>query len=198
MTIKKCNDGSISRLIVKLETGDDDAAFSIWEKYFGRILEIARHRLPISDPGRGDEEDIAVCVFKSLCRGAVVGNFSELQNRTDLWKLLLKITHQKVVAAIRYSTRLKRGGVLTTEKIDELQVASVPATDPSPELLNVLDETFHDLPRRLRDNTMRQIVMARLEGRSNEQVADEFQISVRSVQPKLRLVEQQWVKELLA
>ncbi len=57
-----------------------------------------------------DEEDVAVSVFETLCKGAAAGRFEKLQDRDDLWKLLTAIAGMKSVDQIRRQTAKKRGG----------------------------------------------------------------------------------------
>ncbi len=43
-------------------------------------------------------------------RGAVAGRFSDINNRDDLWWMLLAITQQKAVDLVRHEVAQKRGG----------------------------------------------------------------------------------------
>ena len=80
--------GSISRMIGLLKSGDRDAACQLWGRYFQRLVELARVHLR-SMPRRAiDEEDVAVSVFDSFFRRAEGGQFPRLNDRDDLWQLL--------------------------------------------------------------------------------------------------------------
>lgn len=65
--------GSITGWIAGVKAGDLAAAQPLWERYFARMANLARARLRAS--GRrahnaaGDEEDVALSVFDSLCAG---------------------------------------------------------------------------------------------------------------------------------
>ena len=63
--------GSITRWIAELKQGDLGAANGLWERYFTRMVDLARTRLRSSrgrDAG-SDEEDAALSAFDSLCAG---------------------------------------------------------------------------------------------------------------------------------
>ena len=48
--------------------------------------------------------------FHSLCDRVGRGQFPQLADRDDLWRLLVTITARKVISAVRHQTRQKRGG----------------------------------------------------------------------------------------
>ena len=57
-----------------------------------------------------DEEDAALSAFDSFCRGAARGRFPRLDDRDDLWRLLVVITERKAARPGRARARQKRGG----------------------------------------------------------------------------------------
>jgi hypothetical protein len=104
--------GSVTRWISDLKAGRAAAVQPLWERYFSRMVELARLRLRSSrhkDAG-SDEEDAALSAFDSLCAGLTRGRFPNLADRDDLWKLLVVITTRKVQAQARRQLRQKRGG----------------------------------------------------------------------------------------
>lgn len=63
-------DNSVTHWLGKLKAGDPAGAEPIWNRYFPRLVELARARLR-GFPRRGaDEEDIALSAFDSFCRDA--------------------------------------------------------------------------------------------------------------------------------
>ena len=83
----------------------------LWGLYFHRLVGLARARLgqaarPSVD---SDEEDIALSAFHNLCQGAAPGQFDQLGNRDDLWRLLVVITVRKAADQKKLWRRLKRG-----------------------------------------------------------------------------------------
>lgn len=68
--------------------------------------------------------------------------------------------------------------------------------DPSPAFLLMVEERHHELLRRLRDDTLRQVALLRMEGYANEEIAARLTISLRSVERKLRLIREEWLSAL--
>src|SRR5476649_2767460 len=104
--------GSITRWIAGLKGGDLAAVQPLWERYFARMVELARARMRASSrrDAASDEEDAALSAFDSLCAGLARGQFPQLSDRDDLWRLLVVITTRKVMAQTRRQLRQKRGG----------------------------------------------------------------------------------------
>ena len=196
---------SVSQWIAGLKEGDADAAQKLWERYVIRLVEIARRRMKDVPRRIADEEDIAASVFHSLCRGAVAGRLQNVLNRDDLWWLLLAVTKQKVVSHIRRETALKRGsGKVQLESCLNRQVPSTNGfrldqligSDPTPEFIVSLEEQHFRLMDLLRDDELRQIAVSRIEGFTICEIADDFQMSTRSIERKLKLIRGIWSQEL--
>ena len=83
---------------------------ALWERYFDRLVRLARKRLACRAGGVEDEEDAALSAFDSFCAGLARGRFTELGDRDDLWKLLVVITARKAAAQVDRRRTLKRGG----------------------------------------------------------------------------------------
>ena len=89
------SDNSVTHWLRSLREGDLEAAERLWTRYFDRLVGVARQTLGVHPRRISDEEDVALSVFDTLIRGAAGGNFPQLQDRQDLWCLLLAITRQK-------------------------------------------------------------------------------------------------------
>src|SRR5205823_10863614 len=87
--------GSVTFWIDRLRAGDARAAEKLWERYFRRLVGLARQKLRHTPRGAADEEDVAVSAFDSFFRGAAAGRFPQLHDRDDLWQLLIAITAHK-------------------------------------------------------------------------------------------------------
>src|ERR1700724_3620469 len=106
------DDGSISLWLPLLKDGDEAAVREIWQAYFHRLVALARAKLRGVQRRAADEEDAALSAFDSFCRGAEKGCFPQLNNREDLWRLLVMITARKAYDLAEREGRLKRGGGL--------------------------------------------------------------------------------------
>ena len=93
--------GSVTLWVERLKSGDGEAAGPLWRAYFHRLVHLARQRLRGLTGAAADEEDVALSAFDSFCRAAEGGRFPRLDDRDDLWQLLLVITARKAVDLIR-------------------------------------------------------------------------------------------------
>src|SRR4051794_16213307 len=109
MTFETSGDGSITRCIGLLKQGDRDAAQALWQRYIHRLVALARARLRGIPRRAADEEDIALSAFDSFCRRAERGQFARLEDRDDLWQLLVVITERKAIDLMRREGRQSRG-----------------------------------------------------------------------------------------
>jgi hypothetical protein len=92
-----------------LKGGDDRATFDVWERYFPRVVGLARARLGQVPRSIADEEDAAMSAFRALCDGTTGGRFDRLRDRDDLWRLLVVIIAQKAVDLKKHQARFKLG-----------------------------------------------------------------------------------------
>ena len=194
---------SVTMWISDLKKGDENAAAQLWNRYFDQLVRVSRNKLGHAAKRIADEEDIAVDVFTALCRGAEEGRFEQLQNRSDLWSLLVAIAGSKAVDQIRRQTTQKRGGTdLRGESVfgnlEETGTGfdAVLSAEPTPEFLVMVNEENERLLGLLRDDTQRQIAMLRMEGFNNQEIADRVGISLRSVVRKLGVINEVWSSEL--
>lgn len=184
-------DESITRWIEDLRRGDDEAADRLWAAYFARMVAVAGRKLNAA--GRAaDDEDAALSAFKSFCLGARDGKFPHLRDRDNLWPLLIALTSHKCVDQIRRETRQKRGGTSRPVAAD-LDVLT--SREPTPELLTEVSEGLTSLLARLDgtgDSTLRQVAVWKLEGETTEAIAARMGVARRTVERKVRVIEQVW------
>ena len=173
------------------------------DRYFEKMVLAARRKLERQTLAVTDEEDVALSAFDCLCRGAVKGSFSQLKDRHDLWPLLVTITAQKLVDRIRWEKRHRRGGDVNVVRDTDLPEAGrekaleeVLSAGPTPEALVLMDEQYNRLLSQLRDDTLRDIVKWKMEGHTNEHIAEFLGISIHSVGRKLRMIRLAWSQEL--
>jgi DNA-directed RNA polymerase specialized sigma24 family protein len=198
--------GSVTRWIGVLKAGDPAAAQAVWERYFDRLVRLARKRLSGRVGGFEDEEDAALSAFDSFCAGLARGRFTELSDRDDLWKLLVVITARKAAAPVDRRRALKRGGAWNRVDLghgssaDGSQggdglLAELVAREPTPEFAAMVAEETGRLLGRLGDEQLRQIALDRMEGYTTEEIADRLGCARRTVARRLDLIRQIWSDE---
>jgi hypothetical protein len=208
-------DGSVTIWIGDLKNGGDSAAQKLWERYCDRLARLARQQLQSKLPrgGMSDEQDAALSAFDSFCQGVRRNAYPRLDDRDDLWRLLVVLTTRKVSDLARTEMAAKRGGGkvqrhdgLTrgaggTGQGGGLEAGRVPRAgvwidaEPSPEELVIHAEEFRRLLDGLGDNLLREIALAKLEGLTDEEVAKRFAKSRKWVQRKLTLIRERLRRE---
>jgi RNA polymerase sigma factor (sigma-70 family) len=198
-------DGSITAWIDQLKSGDRDAAARLWERYAERLLAAARERLPLPFRRALDEEDLALSAFDSFIRGGERGQFTRLEDRDDLWQLLMLITVRKVKDALGHERRQKRGGgrVLDEAALDALaESGKAPARlegfvgrEPPPDLAVAFADQLEQLLSRLDDDRMRQVLLHRLDDHTEVEISRLMGVSERTVRRKLKLIRQILMRE---
>jgi DNA-directed RNA polymerase specialized sigma24 family protein len=200
------SEGSVTDWIDQLKAGVPDGAERLWERYFEQLVALARTRMRGMPRRAADEEDVALSAFDSLCRGAEHGRFPELLHRDSLWRLLVTITLRKVHDVRRDEHRLKRGNgqvIRESELLDapdsamtEAGLEQVVGREPTPAWAAQVAEECRRLLGRLNDATLQTLALLKMEGYTNEELADRLGCGLRTVERKLRLIRQIWGKEL--
>jgi len=102
------NDDPITHWIRQLEQADQAAAQDLWNHYCARLCALARSKLTPDTRRVYDEEDAALSAFHSLCQRMAEGRFPGLNDRHDLWRVLVVITSRKVSLRHRHDRQEKR------------------------------------------------------------------------------------------
>jgi DNA-directed RNA polymerase specialized sigma24 family protein len=182
--------------------GDAAAAQQLWERYFHRLVGLARKKLRGTRRQAADEEDVALSAFDCFCRGAENGRFPKLDDRDNLWHLLVVLTARKAWHLRRDEARQKRARVVpwpepTAANLDDSIVEEIMSQDPTPEFAACLAEEYRLLLSRLGDREIETIAVWKMEGFTNEEIATKLDCSVRTVERKLRIVRGRWKQEEL-
>jgi DNA-directed RNA polymerase specialized sigma24 family protein len=186
--------GSISVCIGALKRGDPEAAQRIWDSYFQRLVALARARLRGSARRVADEEDVALSAFDSFCRAAERGRLPRLEDRDDLWQLLVVITVRKACDLANHERRLSRGGgrVFLLSDLDGPEAEAVLGPEPTPELAAQVADQCRRLLGLLGSDTLRSIALWKMEGLTNEEIAGRLGCVRFTVDRKLQTIRKLW------
>lgn len=190
--------GSVSRWLGQLQEGDAAAVGPLWERYFRRLVGLARVKLQSVPRRAADEEDVALSAFHSFCRLAEQGRFPDVLDRDGLWRLLVTLTVRKASHLRRDEGRLKRGGNLSPVEDapgSPAALEQILSREPTPELAAEMMEECQRLLTSLGDPELEQIALARMEGRTVEEIAAKLGYAPRSIKRKLQLIRSIWEKE---
>jgi len=193
------DDPSVTTWIALLRGGDFAAAQPLWERYFTRLVTFARGKLHGVSRRAADEEDVALSAFHSFCQAAQ--RFPRLNDRDDLWQVLVTLTARKAFQQRRGQQALKRGGTAsaegprTAEAAEAVALDEIVGAEPTPEFVVSIAEHFETLLAKLPGEELRQIARLRLEEYSSAEIAERLGVTERTVSRKLVLIRSYWEKE---
>jgi DNA-directed RNA polymerase specialized sigma24 family protein len=173
---------------------------NLWQRYFERLVCLARRRLAGRVPQRAaDAEDVALSAFATFCQRAERG---EVDLSESLWPLLARITQCKAARLVRHEGRQKRGGgkvrgesVGVGEPDSELGIDGVLAAEPTPEAVTAAVEECQRLLARLKNSDLRTVALLKLEGYSNQEIAVRLDVSTRTVERRLEIIRDILIQE---
>lgn len=192
-------DDPVTLWINQLRESDPRAAQQLWDHYCQRLYAVARKHLPTMTRRVYDEEDAAVSAFHSLCRGIAARRFPQLDDRDNLWRLLVTITARKISLRRRHDRRDRRDTARTVE--EAILTASddavpgldgLPAAEPTPEFAAEVAEACEALFARLGAEPLQQIARLKLEGYQNGEIAVQLGVTRRTVERKLCIIRRLW------
>ena len=193
--------GSVTEWLQAVEMGDEQAAQRLWERYYSSLLRLARSKLTGRAGRAFDEQDVVLNAFEACYRGLQTGRFPHINDRHDLWRLLISLTARKTIDGIRRESRHKRGGgrVLSEADLnafsgetDEQQMARVVGSEPTPEFAAMLAEDLQQRLGNLPHPALRDICLWKMEGWTNDEIATRLDCTTRTVERKLELIRKHW------
>jgi RNA polymerase sigma factor (sigma-70 family) len=184
-------DDTVLDWIRAFQNGERQAAQQLWDAYFERLMTLALGQLRkrgSKNPAREDCEDVAISAFAGFCQAALAGRFPRLEDRDDLWRVLVVITRRKAAALLERESRAKRGGAW--KRADSL-LEDVPGREVGPDETAVAADLYHTLFVRLDDDGLRAAAELRLKGWTVAEIAESLGCSVPTVERRLRSVRQE-------
>jgi DNA-directed RNA polymerase specialized sigma24 family protein len=185
---------SVTQWISALKQGDEAGAQGLWEAYYRRLVGLAYGRLRDTPRRIADEEDVALSAFDSFCRGARAGRFPRLDDRNDLWQILVLITVRKAIDLRNYEGRSSRGRgrVQSLTELSQQRLEAIGGDEPTPELAAQLAEEYQRLMEQLSDSTLQRVATWKLEGYTDEEIAARLGCVTRTVERKLARIRRMW------
>jgi DNA-directed RNA polymerase specialized sigma24 family protein len=190
---------AITDWIGRLKAGDRTAAQQLWECYFDRLVRLARQMLQGAPRRAADEEDVALSVLDSFCRGAERGRLPGVDDRNNLWRFLVVLTARKSLDQVQQERRLKRGGNRVKGEAVLAGAGAggfewVASQEPTPEFVALMADECRRLLERLEDPQLQTIAVWKMEGYTNDEIAGMLRCSLRRVERKLQLIRAVWKK----
>jgi DNA-directed RNA polymerase specialized sigma24 family protein len=180
------SEGSETRWLTALKGGDAAAAQPLWERYHRRLVALAREKLRSSRRREADEEDVVQGAFHSFFQGLARGRFPQLTDRDNLWRLLVVITARKALDQLARERSKRQGGDTLQDHSrispgqsdwDESAIEQIVGSEPTPEFAAQVAEQYQRLLGRLNDDTLCQVALWKMEGLTNDEVAERLDCS---------------------
>lgn len=170
-------------LLQRWESGDQQAAREIFDRYTNRLLALARSRLDKRLNRRMDVEDIAQSVYRCFFSRASEGAYT-VNESGDLWRILATITVNKLRNRHRDNTAEKRSyqcELSFNESVSSLvfspeAVAAEPTPDEAVALVEELDAVLLS-----HQPVHREIITLYLNGLTIAEIAEESARTERTV-----------------
>jgi DNA-directed RNA polymerase specialized sigma24 family protein len=182
----------------QLQVGEVQAVQKLWQRYFPRMVNLARRQLRSVPRRVADEEDVALNAFDSFCRAVAAGRYPDLQDRHGLWQMLLALTINKAINLVSHAGRDKRAWQRTV-LFSELKVgdsgsgmrglaALLLSGEPDPAFTAQVADRLQWLLGHLGDEPLRRLALLKLEGYTNPEIARQLGCALSTVERRLRLI----------
>ena len=190
-------DSSITAWIWQIKDHDENALQKIWNRYLTDLHRVATNKLQGWNQHFGGAEDAVSEAMASFFFGVTTGKFPQLNDRTDLWPLLVTITKNKAKDFIRKEQAKRRPQFVNPEKssnCDESEFMDVIGAGPTPDEVVSTGENMVRLLNLLRDD-LRKTALQKLEGLTNSEIAKNQGLEVRAVERRLQMIRAIWTKD---
>lgn len=192
-------EGSITWFFGQLRQGDDVALGALWERFFPRLMGLARRVLANRPQRAAGAEDVVQEALVSFWRRAHAGEFASVVDRDHLWQLLAQFTVFKARHQVRHENAQKRGGGRVRDEggladRSHPQVLAELAWRHSTDDIDLhAAELVDHLPPELRE-----FAVLHLLGHGTAEIAEILDCTQRKVQRKLEVVRLTWARLLEA
>ena len=184
---------SVTRWIHELKKGDCAAAELLWQFLQARLIALASRQVGFAVSY--DQEDVALDAFATLCEGIRDGRY-EIVNRNALWSLLGVITINGARKRSRDEKRLRRGGSFSRIANNDQTLNSITTNELSPEDSYFAMEECKRMLSILPSEDLKRLAVLKVDGYTNEELAEILNCTRRSVQRRLKLIREIWTNEL--
>jgi len=175
--------------------GSRTAEFQLFERYYPRVVDVARACLHNARLRSFDEDDVAAEAFSEFYNGLTRGKFSELKSRSELWAMLVCITRRRAIDKLRHARAAQRApeqlrgeSVFQFNTIGEISFGRGVGKNDAMDDIAVFEGT-EEVDHFIRfleaydsDRQLHLIAAARLDGKSNPEIAESLGISLRAVE----------------
>lgn len=188
--------GSVSYWLKELKTGDSLAVEAIWYRYYQRVVELASRKMKVNPDRAVDGEDIAQLAMHRFCTNATLGCYPNLDDREQLWDLLVVFTLNRIRKHLRACNRLKRSGQHSQVfEFSQLEVLKDLQTPEAPTIMaDMVDAWLNRLDQEDPSGQLKQIAIWSMDGISGSDIARILKKRKSFVLHQIRLIRLLWVE----
>ena len=181
---------------------EEEELQALWEKFYPRLKRVVAGRIEKIPSAVPDHSGIAASAIKSVILRIQGGEFPNLSDENELWKLLLTFAIRRANDQAKAFRTIKRGGHKTIGQVENKdgKIGGVNlAADVCDTFKEVeIEELFESLYEKLPNDMAKQVVSLRLEGATNKEISECLGTSIRNVQLTLKAVRENWERDILA
>jgi RNA polymerase sigma factor (sigma-70 family) len=193
----------VSNWIKGVKGGDEAALERLWERYFPQLVRLAGDRRRHLPRRVSDADDVVAEALIAFWKGVGNGQYTQLQDRNDLRRLLFAITVHKVKDLQDYLNAACRGGGAVRGESAFLKpdAAGTPVggiesavvdPEPTPEAAAQLLDDYRHLHDLLADPQLQAVARLKMAGHTNDEIAQRIGCKLRSVERRPRTIRQLW------
>lgn len=189
-------ENSFAELMRRVQGGDPTAEERLWNEFYEKLLKHVEGRVRRRGVPTGllDEEAVTASVLESVFKCAKQGRLQNVQDWSELFRLMLAMANRKFVDHWRRATAQR---VYPETPIVPLPDDGVEVPDAQLAACSVtFDERLSGLMTLLPDDLHRKIAVLRLAGYTLAEVGIEVNRAVPTVNRKWRNVRRIWADEL--
>ena len=180
-----------------LDYSHPETAEKLWEAFYQRLRLAVRDRVKGIRRPVASESEVALSAMNSFINRARDGQFQDLADEQELWRLLKTIAIRKTNDLRKNLRAKKRGGQNTIFNESDASTPSAGveravSNEDGPTLEAELSEMFTLLLERLPDERHRDAILLKLQGASVATIAEHLATTTRTVQRMLKKIEQDW------
>ncbi len=185
---------SVSEWIYQFrENGNEISALRLWDRINPRVRELSRRWIcKMGVPVSFDEDDVTISVFAAFCDRLRSGQLPELSDRDSLWRLLILMTARKANDYAKMARAQKRSNGSENVDVALDAISELRDTQPDPSIDVLMEDQCQAMLKSLRDPVLESIVLLKLEGYTNVEIAERMRYSRRTIQRMLELIKDIW------